>query len=116
MQKEILHWRSFTQSNYNYIFNNQDKKDTEFHIHSWVKKIEQFILYHYSNGSIYDNNFWKKAKNLWDNTETLMLDKELKIIKGMSPLDFERSLSEDKEFAQWPSFSIKLWQDKIAFK
>jgi|TARA_R110000796_G_C14551644_1_gene433918 hypothetical protein len=101
---------------YNYIFNNQDKKDTEFHIHSWVKKIEQFILYHYSNGSIYDNNFWKKAKNLWDNTETLMLDKELKIIKGMSPLDFERSLSEDKEFAQWPSFSIKLWQDKIAFK
>jgi len=58
----------------------------------------------------------KKAKNLWDNTETLMLDKELKIMKGMSPLDFERSLSEDKEFAQWPSFSIKLWQDKIAFK
>ena len=77
--------------------------------------MEQFILYHYSNGSIYDSLFWKKAKILWKNTETLMLDKQLKIIKGMSPVDIERSLHLEKEFGMWPPFSIKQWQDKVAF-
>jgi hypothetical protein len=71
-------------------------------------------LYHYSNGSIYDTNFWKKAGDLWKNTETLMLDKELKITKGMSSEDMERSLNSEKEFGLWPPFSIKQWQDRVA--
>ena len=104
-----------SQFYYNYIFNNQDKKNTRIDIHSWVKQMEQFILYHYSNGSIYDSLFWKKAKILWKNTETLMLDKQLKIIKGMSSVDIERSLNLEKEFGMWPPFSIKQWQDKVAF-
>jgi hypothetical protein len=82
-------------------------------------KVSQFyynyiILYHYSNGSIYDTNFWKKAGDLWKNTETLMLDKELKITKGMSSEDMERSLNSEKEFGLWPPFSIKQWQDRVA--
>lgn len=103
-----------SQFYYNYIFNNQHKKDIKIDIHNYVKQIEQFILYHYSNGSIYDTNFWKKAGDLWKNTETLMLDKELKITKGMSSEDMERSLNSEKEFGLWPPFSIKQWQDRVA--
>ena len=43
-----------------------------------------------------------------------MLDKELKITKGMSSEDMERSLNSEKEFGLWPPFSIKQWQDRVA--
>ena len=102
------------QHYYNYIFNDVSKQDTEQQIKQWVHKIEEFILYHYSSGSIYNTKFWKHAEKLYHKTPTKFLDKELKIIKGMSGLDLERSLDNPAEFALWPAFSIKQWHDKVA--
>lgn len=102
------------QHYYNYIFNDVSKQDTEKEIKQWVHKIEEFILYHYSNGSVYNTKFWKHAENLYNKTPTKFLEKELKIIKGMSNLDLERSLDNPAEFALWPPFSIKQWHDKVA--
>lgn len=99
------------QHYFNYIFNGFSKEDTEYKIRDWVQKIEQFILYHYSEGSTYDTKFWRKAKKLYEKTPTELLDKELKIIKGMSDLDLSRTLTSNDEFALWPPFSIKQWYD-----
>ena len=100
-----------SQYYYNYIFNDASKEDTKSHINQWVYKLEEFILWHYSSGSIYDTKFWKDAKKLYNSTPTDFLNKELKIIKGMSNLDLERSYNGGVEFALWPPFSIKQWQD-----
>jgi len=99
------------QSYYDYIFNNVDEAVTENIIHSYVKQIEEFILFHYANGSIYNSKFWKNAKKLWKQTDTNLLDMHLDYIKNMSNLDLQKSLNGQQEWAQWPQFSIKQWYD-----
>ena len=99
---------------YSYIFENHSKERTEELIKDYIDKIQNFILYHYSNYSLYKNKFWKHAKKLYNKTPTQILDKELKIIKGMSDVDLHRTFDRNNEFALWPPFSIKQWHDKVA--
>lgn len=102
------------QSYYNYIFNDVSKENTKKQINNMIYKIQEFILWHYSNGSLYNTPFWKHAKHLYNTTPAPLLNKELKIIRGMSQLDLERSYNGAPEFVMWPPFSLKLWQDKVA--
>jgi len=102
------------QHYYNYIFNGHSKEDTETKIKDWVHKIEEFILYHYSAGSVYDTKFWEYAINLYQKTPTELLDRELKIIKSMSNLDLTKTFTSSEEFALWPPFSIKQWYDGVS--
>ena len=97
---------------YSYIFDDKNKEDTKKLINDWVYKLQDFILYHYYAGSQYKTKFWETARDLYIKTPTPYLDKELKIIKGMSDLDLQRTYSNSAEWALWPPFSIKQWHDE----
>ena len=98
---------------YSYMFEDWSKEQTENSIKEYINKIQNFILYHYSNYSLYKTNFWKHAKTLWDNTKTTNLDQELNQVKNMSNLEYQKTFSSTYEFAQWHQTSIKQWHDQI---
>jgi len=99
---------------YSYIFENHNKERTEELIKDYIYKTQNFILYHYSNYSLYKNKFWKHAKNLWSKTKTNNLNNELNTIKSMSNLEHEKSYSSCYQYSQWPLTSIKQWHDRVA--
>lgn len=102
------------QCYYSYIFHNTSKEDTNKNIKNYVYQIQQFILWHYANGSTYNTKFWKQAKKLNKQTPKPMLEEQINNIKKMSNLNFEKTLSGGfPDFAQWPPFSIKQWYDEV---
>lgn len=98
---------------FNYMFGNTCKESVKTSIHEYVNKVQDFILYHYAAGSTYNTPFWKKAKKLWENTDTTSFDKHIKMIKSMSDIDLQRSYSSPVEYALWPPISIKHWIDQV---
>ena len=49
---------------YDYMFNNTSKYQTGLNIREYVNKVQNFILWHYASGSIYNSKFWTHAKNI----------------------------------------------------
>jgi len=87
-----------------------------YNIYTMIHEIRTFILWHYTNGSVYDTPFWKTAQ-----AETSLMFKEpnetfeniIDIIKSTSnvevrSIEFFRS---HMDYGQWPASSIKLWYD-----
>lgn len=99
---------------YSYIFENLSQDKTEAGIKEHIYKVQNFILYHYSNYSIYKNKFWRHSKNLWEKTNTKSLDNEIEEAKKMSEVDYEKTYSSFYEYGQWHKTSIKQWFDNIA--
>ena len=101
---------------YSYIFENWSKHTVEEEIKKYISKIENFILYHYSNGSIYKNKFWNYGKKLWKKTDTNSLNIHLNELKKMNSIDIEKTHSSTYEYAQWPIWSIDLWRKNVIVK
>jgi hypothetical protein len=101
---------------YSYIFENWPKDVVEEEIKKYISKIENFILYHYSNGSTYKNKFWRYGKKLWEKTDTNSLDIHLNELKKMNSIDVEKTHSSAYEYAQWPIWSIDLWRQNVIIK
>ena len=100
---------------YNFLFNGSTAENTKNEINTFVNKVQDFILYHYSSGSVYKTNFWKKAETLWKKTNTPELNLALDEVSKMSDLDMQRSYSNPAEFALWPPFSVKQWKDNVLY-
>jgi len=98
---------------YDYIFNNTSKYQTGLNIKDHVNKVQNFILWHYANGSTYKSKFWNHAKNIWDENKDEDFLKLLKIIKGMTKEDIENSVHTSFKYAQWKEWNLKLWQDQV---
>lgn len=63
-----------------------------------------------SNGSIYDTVFWKHAKDVWNKHDKVNIEKIIKIVKGMSETDVEKSRSNIKiPYAQWQEWNFDNW-------
>ena len=98
------------QQYFDYIFNNKSKKDVVLDIKQYITNIQDFILWHYSKGSAYNTAFWEYGKNVWDKHDKEYIEKIIKIIKGMSSLDVEKSRSEFKmRYGQWTEFNFDNW-------
>jgi len=98
---------------FDYMFNNVKKEDTNVLVKNHIKKIQDFILWHYSKGSIYQTSFWEHGKNLWKQHEKEDFEKIIKIIKNMSNEDIGKSLQSNFNYAQWKEFNFKIWFDGI---
>ena len=102
-----------TRFYYDYIFNNVKKETTNKLIKDYIIKIQDFILWHYSKGSIYQTPFWEHSKNLWENHEKEDIQKIIKIIKKMSYEDVSKSINLNFNYAQWKEWNFKIWFDVI---
>jgi len=102
---------TYAQSNryyFDYMFNKCPKIKTINFIHDYVKKLQDFILWHYANGSIYDSDFWSYGKRLWKNHNKENFEKTIHQISKKSFLE------EDSMYAQWHGYSFKNWMEGMS--
>jgi len=96
--------------------------DTKFatnHIKDYTQKVQNFILWHYADGSKYDSSFWTYAKNL---SKDVINDKHFNDIlqyslsKNPSVLrNFEYERNNDL-YSQWQPWSFRVWYDGVTKK
>jgi hypothetical protein len=95
-------------------YKTQDQIIKEFK--TYINQIQNFILYHYKNGSIYNTKFWKYAKKLCNNNEDTSLNNIVEYVNKnnfdmlRNEVDFEK---HSHFYGQWKKWNIKLWTSSI---
>ena len=74
-----------------------------------IRKIQNFIYWHYINGSAYNTPFWKKA------SKYKIKDKEFhSILSSVKKHSTWKSIEQtNRLYGQWLPVSFKIWQDGI---
>ncbi len=94
-----LHW---TKEIYNGIING-----TTPNIKKYIRRIQNFILWHYQFGSRYDTPFWDYAKSLISTDETFN-----KFLEASIDMSWDKAVGmTDIGYAQWPPSSFKYWHE-----
>ena len=94
-----LHW---TKEIYSAIING-----TRPNIKKYIKRVQNFILWHYQFGSKYDTPFWDYAKSLISTDETFNKFRDASV-----SMSWDKAIGNtDYGYAQWPPFSFKYWYE-----
>ena len=100
------------------ILNNDTLKNKEFLVKNYIKKTQNFVLWHYQFGSKYYTPFWKYAKTLAFEDE--VFDSFLKYAKGCDNKQIIPSShggnTPHHTYSQWIPFSFKIWYDGMTVK
>jgi hypothetical protein len=90
-----------------------DKKitieDSEKRIKEYIFKIQNFILWHYSSGSIYKTKFWSYAKRLYEKNKDSNFESIVKKTKNYN-MTYLKS-NDVFNYAQWSGWNIKNWME-----
>ena len=80
-------------------------------IKEYIRKIQNFILWHYQFGSKYDTPFWKYAKSLFsfDPEFNNFVDTSINM-NWDEAIDFD-NIDYKSLYAQWSAFSFKYWHE-----
>ena len=90
--------------------------DINYQSHTYIRNVQNFILWHYQFGSKYDTPFWNYAKSLkFIDSE---FDSIVKNCKNLSWYDLHRNLNENAAptYGQWNEYSFKLWYEGMTKK
>jgi len=98
---------------FDYLFlNNFNKDQANNAIKEYMYKIERFILLHYANGSKYNTKFWTHAKGLYSKNKNTSMLEFVELSKNFNE-EYGRNPSHHQEYAQWPTWSVKMWHDYV---
>ena len=98
---------------FDYLFlNSLTKTQTNNKIKNFMYEVERFILLHYASGSKYDTKFWSYAKNMYENNKSDDMLKFLEYSKTYNE-DYGRNPDHQKEYGQWPTWGIKMWDNYV---
>ena len=103
----------FNRFYFDYIFNNANKELVVHNVYKYVQEIQNFILWHYANGSIYKTKFWEHGQHLWKQHRKDDIERIITTVKGMSKEDVSKSISSVFSYGQWEKWNFKLWLDGI---
>lgn len=93
------------------ILGDRDIEDAEEEAHNHIKENQDFILWHYKNGSKYDTPFWEYAKSLeYSDKENLKnhLEEFLEIHDYMAIEE-----AGEYEYGQWSAYNFKNWYNNV---
>lgn len=76
-------------------------------------QVQNFILWHYSKGSIYNTKFWKHSKQLWNKHDKKDIEEIIKVVRKMSFNDVIKSVPSNFQYAQWKEWNFKNWLNGI---
>jgi len=85
-------------------------------ITTYIKKLQNFVLWHYQFGSKYNTPFWEYAKTLTFEDE--VFDKFLGYSRISDCIPTERygGTTQSKTYGQWPAYSFKNWDEGMTTK
>ena len=88
-------------------------------IKDYIKKVENFVLWHYHFGSKYDTPFWNYAKTLTfkdsDFNQMLKLSRGLDM-RDIMPEKYGGKVDDHTVFAYWGPLGFKYWDDGMNIK
>ena len=79
-------------------------------ITEYIKKLQNFVLWHYQFGSKYDTPFWEYAKTLTFKDETFDKFLGYSKISDCIPITYGGT-TQNKLYGQWPAYSFKNWNE-----
>lgn len=85
-------------------------EDSEKKIKDYINKIQNFILWHYSYGSIYKTKFWSYSKKLYKNNKNEEMEKIIKETRTHNQFYLKNNHNLYK-YAQWSGWNFKNWCD-----
>ena len=111
-----MEWNATT---WNWLINKSiSSQQASNYIKEYTKKVQNFILWHYCNGSKYDTKFWTYAKDLSNHINDRDFDNFLSYSKSTS-FNKIRTTEYDlnnRKYAQWQPWSFKTWYDGVTKK
>lgn len=109
-----IHW---CRGIWDTIVENKFNEDTaNLIIQDHVKKVQNFILWHYMNGSKYETKFWSHAKELSENHQYDNQFFDYLNYSQRTPMNMIRNTDYDRNnelYAQWIPWSFKVWHDGV---
>jgi len=93
-----------------------DTQSASNYIKEYTKKVQNFILWHYADGSKYNTKFWKYAKNLakvirkdenFNDILNYSLSEDLPMLRNY---DYKRN---NELYSQWEPWSFRVWHDGV---
>jgi hypothetical protein len=80
----------------------------ENEIKNYINQIQNFILWHYGSGSMYDTSFWEHAKNMYQKNKSIEFEKIINETNQYSS-NFLKNNNFMFPYAQWTGWNTKNW-------
>ena len=78
---------------------------------TYIKQLQNFVLWHYQFGSKYDTPFWNYAKKLTFSDPLFYSKLEKSMKSEWNNIHYNVLAGNDTDYAQWNNYSIKLWHE-----
>ena len=98
------------QSLYAMLIDEIFQSEVNPHMNKHVKRCQDFILWHYKTGSIYDTPFWKHASKL-KYSKKKDIENYIESSKNAPRITPDVEDENDEDFGQWGPPSFKCWYD-----
>jgi len=93
-------------------------KELEWRTHNYIRRLQNFVLWHYQFGSKYDTPFWDYAKRLKFIDSNF--DSLLKECKGDTWEEIHRKVNQEgggtPSYGQWGNYAFKVWYEGMTKK
>ena len=98
---------------YDYITYADSKQNVVYRFKENIRKIQNFIYWHYINGSAYNTPFWRKASKYKIKDEEF--HSVLNYVKKTPAIELrdERIAKHKESYGQWLPISFKIWHEGI---
>ena len=97
---------------YDVMIGEKSREEVNENINKELIQVQDFILWHYKNGSTYDTPFWQYAQSLPYSNESELFEHVEKCVKLPNLFRFD-DLREDLEYAYWEPQSYKFWHNNV---
>jgi len=96
---------------YGVLINDASREEMNESIYKELIQIQDFILWHYKNGSIYDTPFWNHAQSLQYTNNNGLIEHIQKCVELPNIINSD-NLSDDFEY-DWVPHSFKNWYNNV---
>ena len=80
---------------------------------TYIKQLQNFVLWHYQFGSKYDTPFWNYVKKLTF-SDPIFDSKLEKCMKSeWKDIHYDATTNNDSGYGQWNNYAIKLWYESM---
>jgi tryptophan halogenase len=96
---------------FDFLMGDLTQEESNSRMQRHIKENQDFILWHYKNGSRYDTPFWDYAKTLEYSDEKTMKEN----IESFINVHSYKAIEESKDYVhgQWSAPSFKMWYDNV---
>ena len=97
---------------YGVLIGEESREEMNESIYKELIQVQDFILWHYKNGSIYDTPFWNHAQSLEYSNHNALID-HIKECMELPNIINSDTLDDDFEYGHWLPYSFKNWYNNV---